>query len=56
MNTIPMKANEVQQSPRVFSHNLKKYGYTVLITQSSECNDWNNPITMKDLYNKGFYQ
>ncbi|MEJ2179473.1 MAG: hypothetical protein P8Y28_03320 [Gammaproteobacteria bacterium] len=56
MNTIPAKVFNVQQTPRVFSHNQKKYGYAVLITQSSECNDWNNPITMKDLYNKGFYQ
>ncbi|WP_455208636.1 hypothetical protein [Kaarinaea lacus] len=56
MNTIPVKVADTRQSPQVFAHNLKKYGYTVLIIQSTAPNDWNNPITMRDLYNKGFYQ
>jgi hypothetical protein len=56
MNTIPVKVADTMQSPQVFAHNQKKYGYTVLIIQSSKKTDWNNPITMKDLYDKGFYQ
>jgi len=56
MNTIPVKVADTMQSPQVFAHNQKKYGYTVLIIQSSKKTDWNNPTTMKDLYDKGFYQ
>jgi hypothetical protein len=56
MNTYPVNITRVKQPPQVFSHNQKKFGYTVLIIQSSSHNDWNNPHTMKDLYSKGFYQ
>ncbi|HEY5602644.1 MAG TPA: hypothetical protein VIM41_06010 [Gammaproteobacteria bacterium] len=56
MNTIPVKVADTQQSPQVFAHNQQKYGYTVLIIRSTAHNDWNNAITMKDLYDKGFYQ
>jgi len=56
MNTIPVKVADTPRSPQVFAHNQKKYGYTVLIIQSSKKTDWNNSITMEDLYNKGFYQ
>ena len=56
MNTNPASITRAQQPPQVFSHNQKKFGYTVVMTQSSTRNDWNNPHTMKDLYSKGFYQ
>jgi len=56
MNTFPVEIGRVRQKPQVFSHNQKKFGYTVFVIQSSNHNDWNNPLTMKDLYNKGFYQ
>lgn len=56
MNTFPVDTGSTRQTPQVFSHNQQKYGYTVLIIQSSRTNDWNNQITMRDLYNKGFYQ
>ena len=56
MNTFPVDVGRVRQKPQVFAHNQKKFGYTVLVIQSSNHNDWNNPHTMKDLYNKGFYQ
>jgi len=56
MNTFPVNISRVRHPPQVFSHNQKKYGYTVLVIQSSRHNDWNNQRTMKDLYNKGFYQ
>ena len=57
MNTNPVTITRAQQQPpQVFSHNQKKFGYTVLVIQSSKRNDWNNPHTMKDLYTKGFYQ
>lgn len=56
MNTNPVNVGSTGTIPQVFSHNQQKYGYTVLIIQSSRTNDWNNKITMKDLYNKGFYQ
>ena len=52
----PVQISRVKQTPQVFSHNQKKYGYAVLVIQSSSHNDWNNPHTMKDLYSKGFYQ
>ena len=56
MNTNPVSITRVKQPPQVFSHNQKKFGYAMLIIQSSTRNDWNNPHTMKDLYSKGFYQ
>ena len=39
MNTYPVNIARVKQPPQVFAHNQKKFGYTVLIIQSSSHND-----------------
>jgi len=56
MNSLSINNYNSECSPQVFSHNQDKYGYAVLIVHSPNSNDWHNYITMKDLYNKGYYQ
>lgn len=46
----------LRQCPKVFSHKQTRYGYSVVFVHYANRNDWHNNITMKDLYNKGFYQ